>query len=194
MLAASRCLVVVLASSACSFEHGSAASDASPMTDGTADGAPDTLSGGCRVVELAASGAHTCARKTDGSVWLGRTARARSRSPSLRAIPARSVRTATRASCRRYARILRNRLSRSAPAINTSCALSAAHAFCWGANDGGQFGNGMAGDSATPVEIAARAGSTIISGSDASTCSLVAAMSNARGPTTTARSATTRRT
>jgi alpha-tubulin suppressor-like RCC1 family protein len=54
-----------------------------------------------------------------------------------------------------------------------TCVLSATKTYCFGANDAGEFGNGNAGDSYTPVEITSRAGSTIIAGSEGSTCSLI---------------------
>jgi len=160
-------LALLLVVAACKFEHGAVAHDARPVVDGEID-APSTE--GCRVVEVAASSAHTCARKNDGTVacWGINTQGEAGKDPAGSEMCGTS-------------KCLTSPNPVTLPAGATglgagdqgSCILVGNDTFCMGANDSGQFGDGVAGDHYAPTEITARAGSTMIAGSEASFCSLV---------------------
>ncbi len=51
----------------------------------------------------------------------------------------------------------------SAGPTNSTCAVSAAHAYCWGLGSSGQLGDGTTTSSATPVEVLGVGGSGVLS-------------------------------
>jgi alpha-tubulin suppressor-like RCC1 family protein len=161
--------IVWLGSSACGFRHGALDGDA--PAPGSHDGHDTFLDApitGCAVVEVAANNNHTCARLADGTVWCwGRNHHGQSGVvPSSGSLCGTSY-------CQPAPHAI------AVPPANglglgdtTSCALAGGDTYCWGANGVGEFGTGGAGDSTTPVKVAARAGATTIIGGFDVVCSL----------------------
>jgi alpha-tubulin suppressor-like RCC1 family protein len=157
--------IAVLA--ACKYSSPSVGGDATPQNDvplGT-DGPPIDASA-CAAVEIAASGAHTCARLGNGEVWCwglnnqGQIGVASTTlcvglrcqpSPVQVALPAATA---------------------LGLGDQHTCAITGADVYCWGADDSGQFGDNNAGNTGTPTLIAQRAGSLALVGGDTHTCSL----------------------
>lgn len=166
--------------SACSFTPGAIpargdanTTDADAMVDMMSD-APS-----CRAVAIAASGAHTCAVRNDGSVmcW-GKNGQGEIAKPAASSDTCNGSFACVKSP---FQANIADTIVGVGLGDQHSCALSATKAYCWGANDSGQFGNGMLGDSSTPVEIAARAGATQIGGGNVHTCSLASGMVSCSG-------------
>jgi alpha-tubulin suppressor-like RCC1 family protein len=163
---------LLLALTACSFEHAHVSSDSGATTD-TGSGS-DT--GPCRATAVAASGGHTCIVRSDGRVrcWglnnQGEVGLAPTASETCPVSDANFP-------------CMKSPFDPMVPASvaalglgdQHSCAIADDKVYCWGANDSGQFGNGDAGNAYSPVEITERAGAIAIAGGKTHTCSLGAA-------------------
>ena len=160
--------ILLVALTACSFDHGHAPSDA-PAADAI-DAPPDAP--GCRAAAIAAHGAHTCIARNDGAVrcW-GKNGQGEIARP-----PAASETCIVQSNP--YA-CFKSPVDTMVPVAVTAlgagdqhaCAIGAGKVYCWGANDSGQFGGGS-GDKYVPFEVTARAGATAIAGGSTHTCSL----------------------
>lgn len=121
----------------------------------------------CAAVEIAASGAHTCARLGNGAVWCwGDNNQGEVGVASILICNARRCQPTP--------------VQVSLPAASAlglgdqhTCAVTSGGVYCWGANDTAEFGNNL-GDSGTPVLIDQRNGSLALVAGDTHTCSLVA--------------------
>ena len=138
--------------------------------DGDAGGdAPDAVtSAGCRAVEIEAMAAQTCVRRDDGEVWCwGRN------EDGAIGVPSTSTCTSGDDCVRVPAKVtLPEPIAELGLGDRHSCALSATNAYCWGANERGQFGNGTTTSTTSPVEVMTRNGATQLRGGDVHTCSL----------------------
>jgi alpha-tubulin suppressor-like RCC1 family protein len=141
--------------------------DAPLGDDAPVHDAPLVDANACAAVEIAASGAHTCARLGNGSVWCwGDNDRG-------------EVGVASIVFCNTH-RCQPSPVQVSLPAASAlglgdqhTCAVATGgDVYCWGANDMGQFGNNLVGDAGTPTLIAQRAGSMALVGGQTRTCSL----------------------
>jgi alpha-tubulin suppressor-like RCC1 family protein len=162
---------------ACGFSQGAIPSDSGgtgdggDATDAMADARPDA--GPCAAVGISASGAHTCAIRSDASVWCwGKNGQGEIAVPPLSSGQC-FVSPVTHACVTSPRRVtLADPVVALGMGDQHSCALTASKTFCWGANDGGQFGNGPTGDAYVATEIPLRAGATKIAGGASATCSL----------------------
>ena len=162
--------------SACSF-HGPNATGVSPAPDADVNPIADAGVTGdaatCAAAEVFAGRYHTCARRTDGEVWCwGRNSQGEAGTA-----PAVDV-----ASCPTFPnRCIRAPQHVAMPAASTlglgtsdTCAIAGTTTYCWGADDGQEFGDNSFGDAYAPRPIAARASSTAIAIGDQHTCSISA--------------------
>lgn len=134
---------------------------------GTASAVPVSVSGNRVLVTLAAGGAHTCALTAEGAAFcwganrvgeLGNRSEAPSPLPVAVSMP-QGV-----------------RFSALAAGTAHTCALTTAGAaWCWGANENGQLGNGGSNASSQPVAVQAPATFKEISAGNAHTCALTTA-------------------
>lgn len=158
-------MVVLFAASACGFSaHPAAAIDAN-----VPDVAVDVPTG-CRVVEVAAGGDHTCARTNDGAVecW-GRAHSGEVGVPTTM----KCVSGGAMYLCAPKPVVV-GVTGAVALGIGSyhSCAATVGGTFCWGYNQYGAFGDGMTQSSSTPLRIAARTSATALDAGRYHTCSL----------------------
>jgi alpha-tubulin suppressor-like RCC1 family protein len=176
-------LLSLVASSACSLDHGRLTLDArvDDAIDGMGSGSDAPT---CKATAIAASSAHTCAAMADGSVrcWGINRQGELGRSPTSMDTEQCNV-GGTDYPC------ITKPIDAKVPVVVTalgmadqhSCAIGGGKVYCWGANDSGQFGSGNNGDQYAPFEVIARAGAMAITGGEAHTCSLAAGVLSCSG-------------
>jgi len=160
---------------ACSF-HGPNANGVAGDggTDGAGDGVVPTADAStCAAAEVFAGRYHTCARRADGYVWCwGGNSQGE----------AGSVPVADAAHCPVFpSSCVRTPQHVAMPAASTlalgtsdTCAIAGTDTYCWGADDGEEFGDNGAGDAYAPRKITARANATAIAIGHQQVCSISA--------------------
>lgn len=154
----------------CSFQASSAT-----VIDSAVDVPADVAVPACGVASVAAGGDHTCAVLLDGTLacW----GRAQSGELGIGTPTMKCDYQGTMYLCSTTpAPVGLTGVGAVALGSYHSCATTTAATSCWGANPYGAFGDGTATSSLTPVEIASRAGSTLIDAGRYHTCSVAAGM------------------
>lgn len=156
----------LLAWAGCSFQAAHVAGDGAPGGESGGDDVPPDVPRTCDFVEVAAGTDHTCARTEGGDVWCwGKDTQGQTGVPPQTMCALNCTVTPAKLAMppvRGLAHPLGDQ---------HACAFTQTEAYCWGANDSGQFGNNGS-DAAAPLLISERANASAITAGSVHTCSV----------------------